>query len=66
MVAKIIFLPPSHYKINITEIPQKSKAIDKKKCVFLETIAGTLDLKNRFFLLFLRAATKYFSLSNRV
>jgi len=38
MVAKIIFLQPSHYKINITEIPQKSKNLDPKNQFFFDTV----------------------------
>jgi|GEM_PF-2277637 len=34
MVVKIIFLPPSHYKVNITLFSDKSKEPQKKKSIF--------------------------------
>jgi len=38
MVVKIIFLQPSHDKVNITGIPQKSKGGAKKKIDFFYTV----------------------------
>jgi hypothetical protein len=38
MIVKIIFLSPSHYKVNITRISDKSKEVArKKKSFFFET-----------------------------
>ncbi len=36
MVLKILFLQPSHYKVNITLISDKSKEAPKKKSIFFE------------------------------
>ncbi|MEG4282522.1 hypothetical protein QUB68_05290 [Microcoleus sp. A006_D1] len=36
MVVKILFLPPFHYKVNITLISDKSKEAPKKKSIFFE------------------------------
>ena len=49
MVAKILFLPPSDYKINIADTPQKSKAIDKKNVFFHRLLQVILTSKTGLF-----------------